>query len=86
VCTCAHRLDDGCFDKISRGIVLNTQGFTLEEVNLLAKTLDDKWSLKYAVYKNKNGFVIRIPNKSLPILQALLAPVMPPIMMHKIGL
>jgi len=52
--------DDGCFDKISRGIVLNTQGFTLEEVNLLAKTLDDKWSLKYAVYKNKNGFVCKL--------------------------
>ena len=78
--------DDGSFCKTSRRVTLNTQGFTLEEVNLLAKTLDDKWSLKYAVYKNRNGFVIRIPKKSLPVLQALLKDILPTMMRYKIGL
>ncbi len=78
--------DDGGFCKTSRRVTLNTQSFTLEEVNLLVKTLIDKWSLKCAVYKDKNGFVIKISSKSLVVLQSLLKDIMPPMMKYKIGL
>jgi hypothetical protein len=78
--------DDGGFDKSSQRVTLNTQSFTLAEVNLLAKTLNDKWDLKCTIYKNKNGFVIVITRKSLPILKDLLKDITPPMMLHKIGL
>ena len=78
--------DDGCFCKRDRVVILNTPGFSKEEVNFLAKILNDKFKLNCTVNKNRNSFVIRIPNKSLPILQALLGPGMPSMMLHKIGL
>ena len=78
--------DDGDFHKINHSVRLNTQGFTLAEVELLAKTLNDKWNLKCTLNKDKGKFVIRIPKSSLPILQSLLKDIMPPMMLHKIGL
>nr|QVG61527.1 hypothetical protein [Rhizoctonia sp.] len=78
--------DDGSFHKKNRCVTLNTQSFSLEEVNLLAKTLNDKWDLKCAVHKSRDGFTIYISSKSLSILQGLLKDVMPPMMLHKIGL
>jgi len=78
--------DDGGFNNRDRAIVISTQSFRLQEVNLLVKILNDKWDLKCTINKNANGYVIRIPNKSLPILQALLKDIVPPMMLHKIGL
>lgn len=78
--------DDGSFHKSNRCVTLNTQSFTLEEVNLLAKTLNDKWNLNCAVHKSRDGFTIYIGSKSLIILQDLLKNIMPPMMLHKIGL
>lgn len=62
--------------------------FTLKEVELLIQTLNDKWSLEcYKKNKTTNGgYRIVIPRRSLPILQSLLGPIMPPMMRHKIGL
>jgi hypothetical protein len=78
--------DDGSFNKRHGCIILNTQGFTRAEVELLTKTLNNKWDLECTINKNLNGFVIRIPAKSLPTLQALLKDIMPSMMLHKIGL
>ena len=78
--------DDGGFEKSRQRVTLSTEGFTLEELNLLAKTLNDKWDLKCTINKHGNGFRIRIPKKSLPKLQDLLKDIMPPMMLHKIGL
>ena len=78
--------DDGSFEKKTRGVILNTQGFTKEEVELLAKTLNDKWDLKCTLNHSRDAFIIRISTKALPVLQNLLAPIMPSMMLHKIGL
>jgi hypothetical protein len=78
--------DDGDFNKKSQRVTLNTQGFTQEEVNLLGKTLNDNWNLECVVYKTGKGCIISIPRKSLPILQKICAPKMPPMMLYKIGL
>ena len=78
--------DDGGFNKLYRAVVLSTQSFTLEEVKLLVNVLNSKWNLNCTINKKDNAFVIRIPSKSLPLLQALLAPHMPSMMRHKIDL
>lgn len=78
--------DDGGFNKRDRVVVISTQSFSKEEVNLLISVLNQKFGLNCTINKNTNGFVIRIPSKSLPILQALLKNIMPGMMVHKIGL
>jgi hypothetical protein len=78
--------DDGSFCKRYRIVILNTQGFSKEDVNLLIGVLNKKFGLNCTVNKSRKGFVIRIPNKSLPILQALLAHQIPTMMRQKIGL
>ena len=78
--------DDGGFCKRSRTLTFATNSYTFEEVNLLAQVLNNKWKLDCSVYKQNSGFIIRTSAKSLPVLQALLAPHMPPMMMYKIGL
>jgi len=78
--------DDGSFNKLYRAVILCTNGFSKEEVNLLINVLNSKWNLDCTINKSGNGFVIRIPSSSLPILQALLKDIMPPMMLYKIGL
>lgn len=74
--------DDGCWDRNT--VRLATDGFTLEEVNLLTKVLNDKFGLKCGVIKSGNNRTIRISTKSVPQLQNLLTPIMPPMMLYKI--
>lgn len=83
---CYWLCDDGSFDKANRAVILNTQGFTLEEVELLINVLTDKFGLKCTLKKERAAFAIRISSKSLPVLQSLLASKMPSVMSHKIGL
>jgi len=78
--------DDGSFNSKYKCVILNTQCFSFEEVNLLTKVLNEKFNLDCTVNKNRNAFVIRISPKSLPILQSLLGSIIPPMMKHKIGL
>jgi len=77
--------DDGTFPK-DRGVVLCTNSFSKDEVNLLVSALTDKFNLKCTVNKNRGNYVIRISSKSLPDLQNLLKNIMPPMMFYKIGL
>jgi len=83
---CYWICDDGSFCKRDRAIILSTQGFSLQEVELLVKVLTDKFNLKCSVNKNGKAFVIRISTKSLPVIQSLLKDIMPPMMLHKLGL
>nr|QWC53725.1 LAGLIDADG homing endonuclease [Rhizoctonia solani] len=70
--------DDGSFCKTRSIVTLCTESFTLEEVTLLANTLNDKWDLNCYINKtNNNGYRIIIPRKSLSILQGLLKDIMP---------
>lgn len=78
--------DDGCFFKRDRVIIICTNSFTWAEVNLLANLLNSKFNLQCTINKQGSGFTIRIPKNSLPAVQALLKDIMPPMMMHKIGL
>ena len=78
--------DDGVFCNKNRVIYLSTNCLTLVEVNLLVKTLNNKWNLNCTINKNGTGFRIRIPSKSLPMIQELLKDIMPSMMLYKIGL
>ncbi len=78
--------DDGSFHIRERSVRLCTNGFALEDVKLLMNVLTNKFNLKCTLNKGGNGHVIRISSKSLPVLQTLLKDIMPPMMLHKIGL
>jgi len=78
--------DDGCFDKTNRAVIICTECFSKVEVELLASVLTNKFDLKCSVIKKRNGFRVRISAKSLLVLQSLLKDIMPPMMLHKIGL
>ena len=74
--------DDGSWDQNT--LRLYTNGYTLEEVNLLAKTLTDNFNLICTINKNEDKHTIRIARKSVSCLQTLLNPIMPPMMRYKI--
>ena len=79
--------DDGRWDKKARHVRISTHSFTLAEVNLLADALNKNFDLKCYVNKHTSGgYIIIIPSYSVPKLQTLLAPHMPDMMSHKIGL
>lgn len=64
---------------------------TLEEVELLRNLLLDKFGLESALYKranqdSKRGYAIRIPSRSLPTLQSIVAPHIYPSLLYKIGM
>jgi hypothetical protein len=78
--------DDATFCKSTYRVILCTESFTLAEINLLIKTLNDKWNLECYKVKRGKGYRIVIPRKSLSVLQNLLKDIAPTMMLHKIGL
>ena len=79
--------DDGTWDKQQRHVRLCTRSFTLAEVQLLADALNKNFDLKCYVNKHTSGgYIIIIPTYSVPKLQGLLKDLMPPMLLHKIGL
>lgn len=78
--------DDGCWDSQSGRVVLSTNSFTIKEVELLVRVLNDKWDLNCYKVRQKSNYVIKIPAHSIPLLQSLLKDKMPPMMLYKIGL
>jgi hypothetical protein len=83
---CYWICDDGGWNKQCRYVVLCTDCFSLEEVNLLINILNDKFDLKCYSLKRGRGYRIIIPSYSVPVLQSLLKDIMPTMMLHKIGL
>lgn len=66
-------MDDGSIkNKQSKGIILNTQGFTKDEVNLLINILINKFNLIAKLRKQKEGFQIYISGKSYDLLKTLI--------------
>lgn len=78
--------DDGGLCRTSKRLILATNCYELAEENLLAGALNNKWNLNCYVNKRGCGYVILIPAKSLPIVQALLKDIMPPMMLYKLDL
>jgi hypothetical protein len=76
----------GCWNKVNRHVVLCTDSFTLPEVELLINVLNSKWNFKCYKVRKGSSYRIIIPSYSIPVLQELLSPHMPPMMKHKIGL
>lgn len=78
--------DDGSWNKVNKYVSLSTESFKLEEIELLIKVLNKNFNL--SSYKSKNGtaYKIIIPSYSISVLQKILLPHMPKMMLHKIGL
>jgi hypothetical protein len=66
-------MDDGSIkSKQSKGVILNTQGFTETEVLLLCKILDYKFNLICKLRKQKDGNQIYISGHSYELLKSLI--------------
>ena len=85
-------MDDGSFSKINGNLILCTDSFTLQEVQLLISVLTNKFNLSCGLinYKiNSKGdltYRIRINKKSLPTLIELVKPHFIDSMLYKLGL
>lgn len=79
--------DDGYYDKKNKRVIISTDSYTLDEVNALLKALTEKFNLSCYVNKHgDSGYILSIATRSVPVLQTLLAPVMPAMMKHKVDL
>lgn len=77
-------MDDGSLkSKESKGVLLNTQNFTLEEVEILCSILNDKWQLSSWPRKQKEGHQIYISGKSYENLAELIESFLLPTMKYK---
>ncbi|YCL22025.1 intron-encoded endonuclease I-SceI (mitochondrion) [Komagataella phaffii] len=65
-------------------LCLNTQGFTFEEINHLAKELNLKFDLKCSVINNKNKPVIKIDSSSYLTFKILIDKYIIPSMKYKL--
>jgi hypothetical protein len=78
--------DDGFFNKKGKTVVLSTDSYTLDEVNLLLQVLTDKFGLICYKSKHGKGHVIYISSRSLSDLQSLIGHFIPDVMKYKINL
>lgn len=68
-------MDDGSLKSLqSKGVFLNTQGFTVAEIKTLSRVLKKKFSLDAWKSKDKTGFRIYISGKSYEKLRNLIFP------------
>ena len=72
-------MDDGCNDGI-----LATNGFTLNEVELLQKWLDKKWNIQSSIQKNRLNHVLYIKQESRKHFEELIFPYIIPSMYYKL--
>ena len=81
---------DGSYHKVSKGVVLCTDSFTKEDVQLLISVLQNKFNLictiQKAPGKNIHRFRIYISAKSLPVLRSLVQSYFDPSMLYKLGI
>jgi len=77
-------MDDGSLkSKQSKGVILNTQGFSFQEVSTLCLVLSDKFQLKCWPRKQKEGYQIYISGHSYELLRDLISPFFIPEMLYK---
>jgi hypothetical protein len=68
----------------NKSIVLNTQSFTEEEVQMLSNELMAKFNFECELRSNKGKKVIVISNNSYPLFYELVIPFIIPEMMYKL--
>ena len=78
--------DDGTFCKKHKYIRIATNSYTLQEVDLLLGVLRVKFHLTCYCIEDRTGYVITIAAKSVISLRPILQPLMPSMMLHKLGL
>jgi LAGLIDADG DNA endonuclease family len=80
-------MDDGSMkSKQSKGVLLNTQGFTYKEVCCLCDVLTSKIQLQCWPRKQKEGYQIYVSGHSYERLRELIGPFLIPEMMYKFPL
>jgi hypothetical protein len=68
-------MDDGCIkSKQSKGVLLNTQIFTVKEITLLSNILNTKYGLITTLRKQKEGYQIYISGHSYENLRSIIYP------------
>ena len=78
-------MDDGSLkSKQSKGVIFNTQGFTRKEVERLCQVLEEKFSLKAGLRKQREGYQIYISGNSHETFKKLVEPYMIPEMLYKL--
>lgn len=68
----------------SRGVILNTQGYSREEVKRLVKVLQEKFGLMAKQRKQREGYQIYISGESWEHLRELIEPYLIPEMQYKL--
>lgn len=76
-------MDDG---HVNSGLTLNTQGFSIEGVNLLVARLNDNFNIHSYLRMEKDQPTIYIPKKDAAILAEVVLPYMHPSTHYKLGL
>jgi len=76
---------DACFDKSQGTVRISTESFTLDEVNTLREVILHRYSINSSCYYHKPGYIIYIPKREVPKLQALVGPHIPSMMAYREG-
>ena len=76
-------MDDGTFK--SPGLIIATNCFTKQEVELLVKALKNKFNITSSLHKNSANYQIYIKAESMPLLKNLVLPYVVPSMHYKLG-
>lgn len=77
---------DGNFHQGNGVTRIDTFSFTIEEANRLRGILKTKFSIDSTLNLEKGLPVIRIAKNSMPLLQDLVKPTIPPMMAYRAGL
>lgn len=77
----------GFFEKKGKRVIISTDSYPLDKINILLDVLRNKFNLSsYALKHGKKGYVIAIASRAIPLLQLILGPFMEKEMRHKINL
>lgn len=68
----------------NKGLVLNTQSFTKNEVKMMSRELSTKFNLKTNVRYNKNKYVIIIESESFILFNKITSDFIIPSMKYKL--
>jgi DNA-binding transcriptional regulator WhiA len=79
-------MDDGSIkSKYHKALILNTQGFTLEEVRKMCKIFNEKFGIKAKPRKQKEGYQIYLLSETVEKFRHLISPHMISSMRYKLG-